>query len=174
MRFSIPRGSECPCGSTKPTCQCCLTEYGLYKPAAPTRPPGEKTQGRKSGCYASGLEDCGGRLSREHYISESLLRHLNSDEGLRVWGLPWIDETLQFSYPPGAFASKVLCERHNAALSPLDDLATYLFESLNEGKAQGDERKLVYLLNGHDIERWLLKVLCGAACSKKVCSETRG
>jgi hypothetical protein len=62
--------------------------------------------------------------------------------------------------PPNAIAAKVLCERHNASLSVLDSVALRVFEALDDSDRTGQS---AHLFCGHDVERWLLKVLCGAA-----------
>ena len=66
----------------------------------------------------------------------------------------------------------MLCARHNAALSPLDAIAVRLFQAFDEGGAAGSGQQLLYLFSGHDIERWLLKILCGIAYSKNLTLET--
>lgn len=118
-------------------------------------------------CYASQLKDCGRKRSREHYISESLLHHLNQNSDLRVEGLPWTQGKSK-RISPNALTAKILCERHNAALSPLDGMAVHFFKAFDEEGAQGSGRQLLHLFNGHDIERWLLKVLCGITYSKNL------
>jgi hypothetical protein len=63
-------------------------------------------------------------------------------------------------------ASKILCERHNSVvLSPLDTVAKRLFcrlhrirQNLTSNGKAGDQ---LFLFNGHDIERFMLKMLCG-------------
>ena len=60
----------------------------------------------------------------------------------------------------------MLCERHNAALSPLDAIAVRLFQAFDEEGATDSGKRLLYLFSGHDVERWLLKVLCGITWSK--------
>lgn len=167
VRFSCPANSPCPCGSEKPASSCCQTKAGFHKLAASTTPPGPKTRDSLVSCYASPLANCCSKRSREHYISKSLLEYLNRDNGLTVSGLPWIegeDELLS----PGAFASRVLCARHNSALSPLDAIAVRIFKSFDEQGAAGSGQQLLWLFSGHDLERWLLKILCGIACSKNL------
>lgn len=66
----------------------------------------------------------------------------------------------------------MLCDRHNAALAPLDSIAVRLFRAFDEEGAAGSGQQLLYLFSGHDIERWLLKILCGIAYSKNLALET--
>lgn len=60
----------------------------------------------------------------------------------------------------------MLCARHNSALSPLDGIAVGLFRAFDEKGAAGSGKQLLYLFSGHDLERWLLKILCGVTRSK--------
>ncbi|MFQ5798661.1 MAG: hypothetical protein ACE5H0_08205 [Bacteroidota bacterium] len=110
---------------------------------------------------------CSSKRSREHYISESLLHYLNRNNDLTVSGLPWVEGEHQV-LPPSAVSSRVLCERHNSALSPLDVIAVRLFQAFDEEGAAGSGQQLLYLFSGHDLERWLLKILCGITCSKNL------
>lgn len=86
--------------------------------------------------------------------------------GLHVSGLRWQSGDGPASFAPDALASKVLCDRHNSALSPLDAIAVRLFRSFDELHAAGSEIRVLYLFSGHDVERWLLKILCGLVVGK--------
>ena len=118
-------------------------------------------------CYASCLSDCSEHISREHFISESLLDYLNSNKDLTVSGLPWLKDTEKV-LPPNALAAKILCQRHNSALSVLDEMAVRLFDSFNEEGAVESNSKKLYIFFGNDIERWLLKIFCGIIFSKNM------
>lgn len=167
VRFSISPGSPCPCGSGESASRCCLTRTGFRKITASTTPPPPQTFASLQSCYASPLADCSSKRSREHYISESLLDYLNRNNGLRVSGLPWIKEVDQV-FTPSALAARILCERHNSALSPLDMITVRLFQAFDEQGAVGSGQQLLYLFSGHDLERLLLKILCGITCSKNL------
>ena len=121
----------------------------------------------KSKCYASPLNNCCKKLSREHFISEILLKHLNLENKLTVSGLPWTGSE-KVIVPPSSLASNILCERHNNTLSVLDAIALRLFNSLDESDAQDSKDKVLFLFSGNDIERWLLKTLCGLIASKSI------
>jgi hypothetical protein len=64
------------------------------------------------------------------------------------------------------FAARILCARHNDNLSEIDSEALRLFRCLETiakgfiptGRCQRDR---FHLFSGHDIEAWLLKMLCG-------------
>lgn len=167
VRFALPPDCACPCGSAESVSACCLTATGLRKAPASTTPQGPRTGKSVEACYASRLADCGLKRSREHYISDSLLHHLNRNKKLTVSGLPWLENKSQL-VSPDCLASKVLCERHNSALSPLDAIAVRLFHAFDEQGVHGSGQQLLYLFSGHDLERWLLKILCGITCSQNL------
>jgi hypothetical protein len=167
VRFSISPSAPCPCGSQISTSQCCLTATGFRKAPALTVPPPPKTGEAIESCYAKCLADCDKKRSREHFVSRSLLNYLSQNNGLRVGGFRWIkgeDQVLS----PNALASKMLCKRHNSALSQLDAIAIRLFKAFDEDGVSGSGQQLIHLFSGHDIERWLLKILCGLAFSKNI------
>jgi len=123
-------------------------------------------------CYAAPLSDCARRIDREHPISKSILQVLNRTGELKIEGVRWLDKGEERRLSPDALASKMLCNRHNSALSTIDAQALRLFnamvqlnEELGEGSAQR-QRERVWLFNGHDIERWMLKVLCGLIAAR--------
>src|SRR5205814_7233185 len=77
------------------------------------------------------------------------------------------------SVPIGSFKSKILCDRHNSALSPLDVVGHRFFKSFRLLNAElRDETKKPknrgYLFNGHDVERYILKILCGDGFANKM------
>jgi hypothetical protein len=158
--FSISPDTPCPCGTEKDAGRCCLTRSGFVKKAAGCSPPPPKTGRKNDGCYAAILGDCSPKLSREHFISASLLEYLNESKSLRVSGLPWL-KGKEKVLPPAAIAGRILCERHNSALSQLDSIAVKLFRALDEEGVAGSGKQLMYLFSGHDIERWILKIVAG-------------
>lgn len=169
--ISLPPTYPCPCGSNKVSSMCCLKTHGFFKEPTRVRIPGKKTQISNSDCYASLLCDCTDKLSREHFISESLLHELNKEGGLHVSGFRWQEAAKIDKLPPNALASKILCSRHNSALSVIDDVAIRLFSSFNEAGALGSGKKCMYLFSGIDVERWLLKILCGLLSARMINAE---
>jgi len=145
-----------------------------YREQANTTPPRPKTGHVVEGCLGAALEDCGGKLSGDHYISKALLKWLNEagdsfgmlGASLIARGIPGLAPDEQRSMPPSALTVKTFCQRHNSALSPIDDEALRFFVSLAEITAQLQASQTsrvhdVRTFNGHDLERWFLKVLCG-------------
>jgi hypothetical protein len=120
-----------------------------------TKPPGARTGYSHPSCYARVLGDCSEKLSREHYISKKLLERLGPS--FMVDGVPWHEGPK--SVTPDNLAAKVLCQRHNEALGPLDNNITDLYDALilwHDGHQVG-----VRGFDGEDIERWALKAMIG-------------
>lgn len=167
VQFSISSDVQCPCGSKKAASKCCLGINGFKKLPSRTTPRNKKTRITNNKCYAHPLNDCSKKISREHYVSKNLLVYLNKDKDLRVKGLPWAKHEYKV-VPPDALTSKILCERHNSILSILDNSALRFFNALNEGNLKQRPSKEFFLFSGHDIERWLLKILCGFIASNNL------
>jgi hypothetical protein len=112
------------------------------------------------GCYAAALNDCdGGPLTREHFISETILELFG--KRFVVEGTPWASTPTWVS--PGSLASRILCYRHNSDLSPLDATMGSLYavvRSAHEGRQAGTHQ-----FDGELIERWAIKLMLGAVAS---------
>ncbi|MBN2474594.1 MAG: hypothetical protein JXB62_08295 [Pirellulales bacterium] len=118
------------------------------------------------------MADCSTRISREHFISHSLIREIEKTslpgERIRIEGFPWQTGGRLHEVSPTVLASKVLCERHNNLLSPLDSIGGSLFRAFHQIHTDfhsNPRPRQYYLFNGHDIERWLLKTLLGVIAS---------
>lgn len=84
-------------------------------------------------CWASCLGDCEGRSSREHLFSSNLF-----GSSVTVTGGPYGDEPLRIG--TGSLVSRILCEKHNSDLSPLDAEAGRFSQHLDELFARHEER----------------------------------
>jgi hypothetical protein len=139
---------------------CCLDNDGRWSPRRLTvREPGGRTGKRVNRCYAASLGDCDGVLSREHYVSDCVLRSVAESpvlEGIR--GAGRIEGASNM-------VARVLCERHNNMLSPLDVLARR-FTEVVRGSFPGMPRSTftpgnqTFLFHAGDVSRVLLKSLC--------------
>ncbi len=161
---AIERTDRCPCESGKLARACCLSRYRAQKVEADTRPRGQRTGFAHPDCYATALNDCSVTITGEHFWSETILRELSGGTVV-VRGFPWQTTPTQ-RIGVGALAPKVLCDRHNEALSPLDVEAGRFFRNLRtiEGELRGQlGTRRVVLFAGVDVERWFLKALMGAA-----------
>ena len=128
-----------------------------------TRPPGPRTGLVTPGCYAAALGDCDGNpTTREHYLSLNLLKRFGAK--FFVEGVPWADSPSERT--ASDMVARVLCKRHNNALSPLDTTIGNFYDVLagaHEGREVG-----VHLFEGEDLERWALKMLLGRLASGNV------
>lgn len=132
-------------------------------PAAPSR---------VAGCYASELGDCTGVLSGEHWISAAVLRLFAERDSVSIRGLPWLAGEAR-SVPIPRLRANILCKGHNERLSRLDALALVWARQLGvgvDGVVSHDSARNV-VINGHEFERWLLKLLCGLGVSGNLARE---
>ncbi len=120
-------------------------------------------------CYANHLGSCSDKISKEHYISEALLKEINN---LEVSGFKWLKgETKKL--PTAALTSKILCTNHNSKLSGLDAQIVNIFKEFKEFS----DTSLVPLKNikrnidAKSFEKWMLKVLCGMIASGNASKE---
>lgn len=177
--------NPCLCGSGRKSKSCCLKDSKTgywFPPECITKTPDPKTGFSHKKCYARSLMDCCSKISREHYISESVLQVIGKKKDLLASGFPQQEPNVEELMSTNSLASKILCQRHNSALSPLDADAKRLvatlrafdrrFGVLPSPKGFGNSVSLqsneFELFNGHNIERWMLKTLCGFLASKNV------
>ena len=165
IRFD-PNRDLCPCESGKLLQNCCMGLHNTLKTTpSPTCPPAPKTGFSNPRCYASQLADCSEKLSHEHSISHGILKLLSHDGSVTIDGFNWQEEKNKQELPTSRLASKVLCKRHNEALSPLDATAVRFFTKLDNVIRQTERRSQVFLFDGTDLEHWMLKTLCGTVFS---------
>ncbi len=165
------RYAACPCGSGRKAKFCCNTVTGQWhKKPATVSPPPQLTNKAVVGCYLSTTNDCAGSLSREHYISHGILRQMGPSGKSAVYGLPWTKDEQFTRVSSESLVAKVLCKRHNEALSPLDAEAARLKEIIGRFDADfGTSAPMqdVAIVAGEDVERWMLKTLCSFVASKQ-------
>jgi hypothetical protein len=167
-RVRIFLDAPCICGAARRFQDCCYKDGAIAVRAAPslTKPSPPSTNYANPRCYAHPLNDCDTKLSKEHYLTRGVLRLLakgGPTNTVRATGLGIPSE----EFPPDQVAqSKILCRRHNSALSALDVVGERLFRAINEGLK--DPPGVAYHSTpGVDIERWLLKVACGVRAAAK-------
>jgi hypothetical protein len=126
-----------------------------------TRPP--DTSSKNAKCYARELGGCSKNITREHYISRGLLEEMGGTTD--VSGLNFIPPGVKRGIGSGALTAKVLCEDHNRALSPLDEVALSFYRSIrlfDAGLRDGAKVKAELVqLHADLLERWMLKALVG-------------
>jgi len=102
------------------------------------------------------MGNCAGKISREHYFSDSLYKLLAGGESLTIEGAHWLTSGSSVELAPSALTAKVLCEHHNSSLSILDAEALRFFLLLRYETTAEQEH-----IDGELLERWYLKVLIG-------------
>jgi hypothetical protein len=119
-------------------------------------------------CYAKCLNDCSPKMSGEHYFTYDILRKITKDpRGVFLRGVPWQPEGIWLQ--PESVTANILCERHNRALSPLDGFASALDDELHRILTAAERHQRVSTsirFYGPNLERWLMKTLCGLACAR--------
>src|SRR5580704_164600 len=114
-------------------------------------------------CWAACLGDCSDRISREHLVSESLF----PDQKIGVSGFDWCKGQDRYISISG-LTSKILCEHHNNALSPVDEEGARAYRiakemvrlSYERGKQKAHRWNIKRLaIDGPKMERWFLKTL---------------
>jgi hypothetical protein len=119
-------------------------------------------------CYARCLGNCSPKISGEHYFTHAVLRRLAVDpRGVYLKGAPWQPDGMWI--PPDNLTAAVLCGRHNSQLSPLDDFAASLDDELvriHQAAAGDHVVSTVIRFYGPNLERWLMKSLCGFVAAR--------
>lgn len=152
--------AECPCGGGK-TVEACTCRARLFVPLPVNTNPHRITSGiRMAKCYARDTGNCRPPISAEHAMTEAVWKD---------FGTP-MRRTLRdgstVEVPPGTAGRKILCTGHNNDLSPLDQVGVRFMRAVKDGFLHQVENRpsdTHVLFNGYDVERWLLKVLCGSA-----------
>jgi hypothetical protein len=155
-----PYIDNCTCGSGQILVACCL------KDCRPAR--GLPVTGRSNtNCYAASLGDCSATISREHYITQGVLKLIG--DPITVGGFPWLcgkEKTLATK----GLTAKILCDRHNSALAGLDEVGIRFFERIRAARFEKPLSDSVVsartaVFRGEMVELWMLKILCGLIVS---------
>ncbi len=124
-------------------------------------------------CYANRTNNCSTKISGEHIVSNNILELFEENNTVKITGLPWIENKTFSLVPRNCLISNILCTHHNSMLSHFDAEAGKLFRCINEydkdfsrNIPKNEHRKF----NGHYIEKWMLKIVCGLIASKQVSS----
>jgi hypothetical protein len=147
--LTISVTDPCLCGSGRSLAECCYAEIN-------TTPTGPQTGYGHPECYAHDLHDCSHKMSKEHFLSQAVIR-LFDTRSITVGGAAWLNEGEEKTISRSGLLSKMLCDRHNAALSGLDSLAAKFF-SVALGRASN---QWAAIIRGSELERWMLKLCFG-------------
>ena len=112
-----------------------------------------------SKCYASCLGDCSSKISREHFISESLLDlSIDPDGKVVVDGLLSKDG-LRLTTKNTAVA-KILCKKHNEDLSDYDSCFSLITKELMDFNHNSCDKEISF--SGKEATLWLIKTFLGS------------
>lgn len=161
-----PFRDKCLCGSNLTLNDCCLKDCRPLKRCG-------RTNWGNARCYAAPLRDCSPKISREHFISEGVLRLIG--ERITAGGFPWAggqERTIGIN----ALTAKILCNQHNSTLSGLDEVGIRFFDSLRKPRHPETQERAtgvprLTLFRGEMIELWMLKILCGLIASGNATDE---
>jgi hypothetical protein len=156
----------CICGNNLLAPSCCLQRDGSWrKTPSDCIPPAPQTGIAQPQCYAATLCDCSSKMSDEHLIPESILRKQSSSGINTVSGFVFSHGSPD-DIPAKRLVARVLCARHNNALSPLDAEALRLFTAFFDFNLKADAHTSeTRLFSGEDIERFMLKSYCAMVAS---------
>lgn len=158
----------CPCNSSKKAKFCCLKGKMWNKP--PTILLAESLQHSHLKCFARKLHNCSSKISGEHFISHVLLNNLSTSDFVNIKGLHWQNEGVTV-LKKNALISNILCTHHNTLLSPFDSEIGNLHKVINQYHTElqtPDPKDSFRIFCGEDLERWMLKTICGFVASKQV------
>jgi len=160
---------RCPCGSRMDYGDCCLNHDGqpLIKTPSLT-PDGPITKYENGKCYLNFTKNCSQKISREHYVSKSILSQFG---GLAVKGMPWQTPGTSDRYSPNNLTSHILCDRHNKSLSPLDKAASHFFKEVFAATHHATKKSIsgqskYFMASGDALELWALKTMVGLFYAK--------
>jgi hypothetical protein len=115
-------------------------------------------------------------MTREHFISKNILDKVTTNTLRFEHAGHFFDgqETVEIGID--SFSAKVLCDKHNSALSDLDAAAGAAFSTIEVlaedciefARLEQGRLSRFHLSSGVDIERWLIKVYCGLVTAKKI------
>lgn len=121
-------------------------------------------------CFARELGDCSRKISREHFLSKSILELFASDNSIPLEGPAWMKGVTGKMVSIASLSSKILCQRHNSALSDIDQEMTRFVSHLTGKTNESGVRSF----DGHVIEKWLLKAQEGFLASGYAHQDLKG
>jgi len=163
--------APCICDSGDKAKFCCLKSGKWNKAPANINPLPPCTMFANDQCYASITNDCNSKISKEHYLSRSVLQQLGQNNEVKISGLHWQKAETFSKMAIDRLIAKILCERHNNALSPLDAEFSRLQASTKVSRNEQNSRlsnDRSFLFSGEDIERWLMKSLIGLVFARNL------
>jgi hypothetical protein len=117
-------------------------------------------------CYAQSLGDCRGQVTREHVVSEGVLKLVYGRAGeinkqVLVRGLSFQPPDVVEERGISRLVAKMLCEGHNHYLSrrfdPAGQAMFRAMDALNDAAGDPAALQQMFRVDGDDLERWMLK-----------------
>ena len=124
-------------------------------------------------CYAASTNDCSDKISLEHPLSEGILGAIGDGKTVEISDSYWQQgRSRPERMSVKTLGSRMLCDRHNNALSAFDAAATraqatlerYQMAQLVSPDPHGSEFDLI---SGEQFERWMLKMAWGFKAGAK-------
>jgi hypothetical protein len=171
LRPSIDPYLPCPCDGDQRAAACCLGADGNVRKYVASVGPRPPTTGQaQNGCYLGHTNDCAEGISREHYISETVLEQL-SEPAVAIEGVFWLPPGERKFVGINSLTANILCVRHNSTLSVLDAEAGQFLRTVKRIHASMNtkslsRKRLVSIVSGEALEQWILKVACGLFYAK--------
>lgn len=157
---------RCLCGSGKPAGACCYNGRSWFRRPAVLGLRALPSISAVDKCYMRELGSCQGPISGEHLFTHSIMLLLKGTGDFSISGVPWLPAGETKILSTKKLVAKCLCQKHNSAISPLDDAALQFFSVLKSGLDRA--AKADFIVSGHDIERWLLKTIKALASSNNL------
>ena len=116
-------------------------------------------------CYGQKIGSCSQKLSREHYVSDKVLRAISQAENkVRVSGLKFLPSGVEKEIGISSLTGKILCKSHNSALSGYDTAGLDFFTAMERVIVPGSPPAPIRI-SGDRLEAWMLKTLVGGVYS---------
>jgi len=124
-----------------------------------------------SECWAAPLQNCAGKISREHVITRGTF----AEDELLVQGFDWC-RSAPARISVSGLTRKILCVKHNSDLSTADDAGIRAVEEIREFVRLGTVRSSAKprrwtlvrrTIDGFELERWFLKTLINVAFGRE-------
>lgn len=168
----INRNDDCPCGSGRKFKKCWQRAGSMLHPLPVSLAlPTQSTSAVNHKCALRNLNSCSSSLSVEHFISQSVQAELRGAIQAMATHSPDPSKLIAAFDHIVVDGARVLCGTHNTALSPLDVVGQRLAHGICAiacsllGVTMGPTSQRFLLVNGHDIERYLLKMMIGAVAA---------
>ncbi|SRR5258708_18546477 len=122
-------------------------------------------------CFAKSLGNCDPKMSKEHYLSDGILKLIGNSSLIGVAGFTWCEPGKLINVGKNSLQSKILCRKHNSELSNLDSIAITFFEffsnlvDFEQGQKSLEKINKFIAIKGDLFERWLLKFVMGNVVS---------